>query len=234
LCGATFRLGVVRPDGSLDSRGFLGGTADTIASALLLQAPWLPDAREAERRYFPFYTNFANSDTTQLMRAAANGDELHARELLAAGVRVWSRDRQGYRALHYACRFGHAHVVAALLDAGAEIDEASRYSYRSGLILASMCCHEACVRLLLARGAAQNQTDEDNGFSAMHYAADSGHVGVLTALLDAPGAAAAARAVATASVADPLGRFGGTPLAVALRGRRGRCVALLRARGAPE
>ena len=81
VCGTTFREGVRRADGSLDRAGFLGGTADMIASAARLQAPWLAAACKMGREGYKYFQR-----STQLMRATIDGNEQRVRELVMAGA----------------------------------------------------------------------------------------------------------------------------------------------------
>src|SRR5690606_34655555 len=63
-------------------------------------------------------------DGTPALVAAAGGDEDDAagvQLLLRHKARVDARDRDGRSALHVAARQGHAGIVAALLDAGADV-----------------------------------------------------------------------------------------------------------------
>ena len=230
VCGATFRLGAPRADGSLDTRGFKGGTADMIKSALRLQAPWLEAARAAAREE---HKDVAR--TTRLMRAADAGDERHVRELLAAGARADLASERGL-ALHWAAAAGHARVVEVLLDgagggtgstdggsAGAGIDLVAGRG--SPLMLASVFGREEVVRLLLARGASQALRNEA-GNTALHVAISFDRPRVVELLCDGPGGDAA--------LALKNGR-GRTPLAYATwNGGRRDMIAALRARGAPE
>ena len=65
--------------------------------------------------------------TLDIFEAAAAGDAGGLAELLAADEKLataWTDD--GFTALHYACFFGTAAAAAALLDAGADADVASR------------------------------------------------------------------------------------------------------------
>jgi ankyrin repeat protein len=80
------------------------------------------------------------------------------------------------------------------------------------------------VRLLLARGARHELQNKD-GDSALHLAASNGHVGVVTLLCAAPGAAAAL------ALRD---EDGDTALDRAVVWSRAACAAVLRAHGAKE
>ena len=231
LCGATFRLGVRRADGSLDTRGFKGGAADMITNALRLQAPWLAAARARPR-------DEARWSRTQLVAAADAGDERRVRELLAAGAAVDGASGLAQTALHAAAWRGHARVVAALLEgagvngagaragvlwgAGASVNARDVYG-ATPLMRASYVGHLAVVRMLLARGADQALQGRLGGRTALHRAAFTGRSRVVALLCAAPGAAAAL------ALRDAAGR---TPLDVAVAFRRAACAEAIRRAGA--
>ena len=228
VCGLTLREGVRRADGSLDRAGFLGGTADMIAGATRIQAPWLAAARAAPRRDSlmpgPF-GDFTVGRTTSLMRAAAHSDERGVRQLLAAGAPLLGCvDSIGRGALHYAAWRGDARAVAALLAADAEgstVNAQNRFG-SSPLILASWNGHEDAAGALLARGALL-ETRGVHGMTALHWAARNGHAGVAALLCRA------ARSGLAAAMKDD---GGNTPLLLAVAnggGGEGLVAALLAA-----
>jgi ankyrin repeat protein len=173
LCGATFREGVLRPDGSLDRAGFLGGTADMISSALRTQAPWLAEARALRRKNI--VAPVCSNGSTQLMRACCEvGGEQRVLELLAAGApHTHALDYNGRSSLTFACEVGNAAIVAHLLEFGAAVN-----GWPCPLFVASRAGHEAVVRLLLQCGANPAQVNRD-GETALHAAADAGTIAAL-------------------------------------------------------
>ena len=149
LCGATWRRGVARADGSLDRAGFLGGTNDMMARSLERQAPWLAGAR-AKRRM--------TGGWTQLMLAVSAGNEKRVRVFVAAGTKLDIVDCDGWSALHIASMYGLARIAKLLLDGkyegrGANINLQTTLHGWSPLLDASLQGREAVVRLLLERGA---------------------------------------------------------------------------------
>jgi len=184
ICGATFRLGVRRADGSLDRAGFLGGTADMIDCATRLQAPWLEAARRAPR----------NASRTSLMVAASKGDAQRVRELLAAGAPLVCVDASKRTALHFACAAGDKQCVTLLLEAdvaGVTINAQTKTG-ATPLMWASSARDEHAVRALLARNVRSEMRDE-GGFTALHIAGQRDHAGVVALLCAAPGGVEAMR-----------------------------------------
>ncbi|MDX1392739.1 MAG: ankyrin repeat domain-containing protein [Gemmatimonadota bacterium] len=67
----------------------------------------------------------------------------------------------GMTALHYAVRDGHRPVVAALLDAGADVNEPTGGDHSTPLVIASINGHYDLGMYLLERGADPNIASED-------------------------------------------------------------------------
>lgn len=125
----------------------------------------------------------------------------------------------GTRALRYAVLNGCAETVALLLAHGADPVRSASKDEPSALYAAVQSGDERIVRLLLqhAPGAALTEAHR-YGYTMLHVAAESGHPGICTALLDA-GADCSAR---TGS--------GSTPLAIALQQQHWPVVDLLQSR----
>jgi hypothetical protein len=194
LCGATFRLGARRADGSLDRAGYKGGIADMIASSLRLQA----GARLAAARAAPraaLREPRAQLLPTQLMRAAFFGRAEEVRFLLAAGAAVDARSALGWTALHCAAGQGHERIARLLLEGargvGAERDPQNAEG-ATPLARAIVNGHLGVARLLLASGARQDSQDA-RGRTALHEAARLNDAGAVRALCGLPGFASAAR-----------------------------------------
>ena len=105
----------------VDERGFRGATADTIARTLERQAPWVAQARAAQREdarmpFAGFGTRIV-ARTTQLMRSVVAGDEQRVSELLATGAAPCSVSGDAYTALHYAALTGRAEIAKLLCAA---------------------------------------------------------------------------------------------------------------------
>lgn len=94
------------------------------------------------------------------MRAVVLCDEDAALEAIASGGGLGRKEREtGYTALHYACQYGMAKLVAALLDQGAEIEAKTR-----DLIL-------------------QNAVVQPGGQTPLHLAARGGEAEIVELLL---------------------------------------------------
>ncbi len=178
----TLREGVRRADGSLDRAGFLGGTADMIMSAARLQG--LDSLRVLGCKEYKGWQR-----TTQLMRAARDGDEKRVRELVAAGAPLDLVGSTGWSALHFASNSGHARIAKLLLDGKYEGKGADINLQTSGgwtqLMEACYQGQEAVARLLLERGADVTLRGR-GGHTALSLAATD----AITALLRAHGATA--------------------------------------------
>jgi len=226
ICGTTFRKGIPNPDGSLDRRGFLGGTADMIECSARLQVPWLLGA----------HTCPLQNDTTQLYRATAADDEQTVRNLVAVGIPLNGKSCYGgWSALHSAAFSGYARIVKILLDGlyglGAEVDRReANHMRRTALIIACEQGHKSVVRELLAHGASVSAQDS-TGFCALHTAVLWGDASILTLLCAAPGAANAMTLLAL-RMHEGHGTML-TPLGFASRNTaREACADVLRAAGA--
>lgn len=93
-----------------------------------------------------------------------------------------TEDAKGFTALHLAARFGHAKVVAVLLNARADVNRADKHRTTS-IHLATRFGHKEVAAELLQRGA--DATIEDRqGCTPLHLAADKGLAEMVSALLE--------------------------------------------------
>lgn len=125
----------------------------------------------------------------------------HARRLLADGIpafrenymqyvhagnfeiisRFWSAgffnitDTRGRRDLHVACEQGHSAVVRGILERGADAKQFDA-SNRTPLMLAMRTGKPQTIDALLDHDCALNATSQDDGCTALHYAAAHGHL----------------------------------------------------------
>lgn len=126
----------------------------------LLQAVYRGDQKKAEEL-------LAQNPELDIFEAAAVGDTDRVRELLDAdpeAANAWAED--GFQPLGLAVFFGHPETARVLLDAGAEVNSASRNDFKV------MPLHSACAvkdaqrryelaKLLLERGADPNTRQKD-------------------------------------------------------------------------
>ena len=82
-----------------------------------------------------------------------------------------------------AARAGDTALVASLLDKGADVNAKFRYG-TTALFKAAERGHVDVVKLLLARGADVTVRDTFYGATAMTWALDNKHIGVIQAILD--------------------------------------------------
>ena len=231
LCGATFREGTWLADGSLDKRGYRGGTADMIASSLRLQAPWLAAARSKPSVPFKVVLRLPAVQSTQLMREICPGGTMQRiRELLAAGAPTSqptsSRDAfVGSTLLHWAILRRDLRVLSVLAQSmsGTPAIDATNAQGSTPLMLACRF-NVKIVRTLLLHGARQDQQN-NSGRAALHVAAFMGNKDIVEALCAAPGAAAALAKRDDSSA---------TPLTRALMQGHRAIAAVLRAAGGLE
>jgi ankyrin repeat protein len=106
-----------------------------------------------------------------LLAAAAEGDALSVRRHIHGGARVDATNDHGSSALIIASHGGHADVVRALLEAGANLEMRMRSSGMTALHQAASQGHLEIARLLLAAGARVDAPDASNGTPLMNAAA---------------------------------------------------------------
>jgi ankyrin repeat protein len=111
--------------------------------------------------------------TTRLMRAAARGDLLEVRGLLAGRANPDARDqRSGFTSLHLAAQSGHPEVVAALIHGGATLEARSVHD-TTPLMVAAQSGQIEAIKVLLRAGSDLG-TRTGNGMTALALAAGWG------------------------------------------------------------
>jgi ankyrin repeat protein len=121
-----------------------------------------------------------NRINQELLEAAKENNLPEVSRLLRAGADVNVKD--GRTPLHWACRWGHVHVVVELLEHGAGIEVKDNTELLTPLHLA--CCYGrlADVIELLSRGANTEAKDHE-WVTPLHDASRIGHVEIVQALL---------------------------------------------------
>lgn len=114
------------------------------------------------------------------LSAARLGDTSQLAKLLERGVDVNAADARGTTLLMLAARDGHLATVRVLLQRKAQLD-ARNQAGDSALMLAVLHDHGEVVEALLQAGA---QVDQD-GWTALHYAAFEGRDALFDRLLEA-------------------------------------------------
>mmetsp|Transcript_34169 Transcript_34169/g.83736 ORF Transcript_34169/g.83736 Transcript_34169/m.83736 type:complete len:142 (-) Transcript_34169:147-572(-) len=110
------------------------------------------------------------------------GDQL--RDLIDKNTLVdASVDRDGSTMLHFAARDGDLAAVLALLEAGADKDQAMSYG-QTPLFMAAQNGHAAVVKALLKAGAEVDKPT-NNDCTPLNVAAHHGHTAVVVSLLGA-------------------------------------------------
>ena len=115
--------------------------------------------------------------------AAKNGHLELALELIKRGANINMQDNQGNTAVHHAIANGNPEMLEALLTWMPDINIRNHCGRSALLEAAEYPKTPELFHLLLINGADCNLMDE-NGCSAIHYVAESGHVPGLRALID--------------------------------------------------
>ena len=123
-----------------------------------------------------------NEFQSELVTAARSGDLLGVQKLLAQGVDVNTKDKDGTTPLMWAADKGHTQVLKELLDRGAEVN-ARNSAGEVALMYAVWSGHAEGVELLLSRGSDVNSTN-NSGEIPLMYAAWHGHKAIVLELLD--------------------------------------------------
>jgi ankyrin repeat protein len=132
--------------------------------------------RKSDRRKNPGLDATDEYDRTLLMRAAATGDLVAAKELLARGADVNAKNADDYTALMSGAFYGNAEIVEFLLDNGADVNarhkhgltaliEAAKQYMDAGDVIAD---YIDTVEALLKKGADVSVRDRD-GNTALTY-----------------------------------------------------------------
>jgi ankyrin repeat protein len=153
-----------------------------------------------------------------LQLAAKNGQLVLVKWLVEHGAGVMSADQDGITSIHYAIANGHVAVIEWLLEHGADAKKETRGGRAAIHFAADICKLDKghwsnnkewmdMVRLLLKHGADVLAQDND-GRSALHIVAISGHLAMMTLMLESGADVAAKVGVCVqASRSHPLSHF---------------------------
>jgi len=158
----------------------------------------------------------------KLEAAALSGRVRVAQEIEKDPGYLTAESGFGWAPRHFAAYAGNLEVAKLLLDRGAEIDRRANNKFRNTPLQVSLLtAQEEMAAFLVARGA-NVRIEQDEGFTALHEAAQIGSERLIALLLDAG--------------ADPnsRGKDGRTPLAMARKGNHAAAAKLLKSRGAQD
>jgi ankyrin repeat protein len=154
--------------------------------------------------------------------AALSGRIRVAKEIEADPAYLTAESGFGWTPLHFAAYAGNVEVAKLLLDRGAPIDRRANTKFRNTPLQVSLLtAQEEMAAFLVARGA-DVRIEQDEGFTALHEAAQIGSEKLIAVLLDAG--------------ADPSSRAqdGRTPLGIARKSGHTAAARLLQSRGASD
>lgn len=100
----------------------------------------------------------SSPENLALFKSALAGSMMGVETALAKGAKpdFFFRPEDQKNALHISSERGSAHIVTALLDAGANVNCVAISSKNTALILAAQFNHSEVVKILLERGADVN------------------------------------------------------------------------------
>ena len=157
----------------------------------LAQAGDLPGLQAELQRYQEASSddslaNLLGGTGESLLAAAARAEKADplAWLLTLPGLHLEHRNTDGKTALHEAAGAGRVQAVAALLEAGAEVDSLKRGDWTPLMLAATRPGQAECVSLLLRARADPTLTNKD-GWSALQVAVRAGDRACVAALLAA-------------------------------------------------
>ena len=127
-----------------------------------------------------------NSGTTLLMRTCYNGHMNVATYLVKHGANIHLQDKNGNTCLHYAAEGGQIEVVSKLLAGGAkENQDYVNTRNNSGTTPLMRTCYNGHMNVAayLVEHGANIHLQDKNGDTCLHFAAEGGHVEVVSKLL---------------------------------------------------
>jgi ankyrin repeat protein len=159
-----------RPEGRETPLMLAAWTGQVEAVKALLDGGAAVNATEASRQQSALMWAASQKHPEVVRLLASRGADVHARTAAAAAAGRRPRDAAGYTALIFAARNGDVESAKALLDAGANVDDAVDDGM-SALTLATVRGHVPTALLLLDWGADPNAAGA--GYGPLHWAAGS-------------------------------------------------------------
>ncbi|KAM4687553.1 uncharacterized protein O3C94_006066 [Discoglossus pictus] len=122
-----------------------------------------------------------------LHAAAKKGHTAVVKALLQKGAQVDARTKDNYTALHVAAENCKPQVVQTLLGFGAQVQLKGGKASETPLHIAARIKDGEKVAEMLLKSGADVNTEQENGETAMHIAAQHGHLKMITALIEEGG-----------------------------------------------
>lgn len=160
-----------------------------------------------------------NNGFSPFLWAVVAGKRDSTRNLLDRGVNVNSTSVDGKSALGWAASLGYSSIARLLIDRGANVNSKTPNTQMVPLEEAAACGDILTAQLLIESDADPNYRDHD-GWSAIHWAAEEGHLAVVQFLLNG------------GAIVDTVSSYGTSPLHCAANGGHKNTVSLLLQRGA--
>ena len=108
-------------------------------------------------------------------------------KLFQKGAHINHQNNDGWTVLFAACHVGNVNLARFLLEANADPNICSNEGTWEGISPLMSTCTKGyvdIVKILLEKGADINKQDQD-GWTALHWASDEGHQAVVDILLEA-------------------------------------------------
>jgi ankyrin repeat protein len=145
-------------------------SGSTEAVRALVDAGASIDAREPDRQQSALMWAASQRHPAVVRLLVSRGADVNAKTAVQPAPGRRAREVTGYTALVFAARSGDVESARALLDAGANADDALDNGL-SALTMATVRGHVPLARLLLERGADPNASG--SGYTPLHWAAGS-------------------------------------------------------------
>lgn len=179
-------------------RGAEANTLDYDGSTPLIHAISSGQLQCVEVLLKSLHSTPGTPDSPQPLALAAKLGHLPIVSLLLKDGYKMLPDASGYLPQHIAAKEGHVQVLQTLIEAGASVNAPDKFANWTPLFHAANEGHHQCVRILLQAGSDLTAVD-DQGKTAVHHAAWSGHPEIVSTLL----AASSKEATSSSSLAFP-------------------------------